>query len=569
MKYMPKKRVRILLRVSSNQQLEADGDMDVQRQLVLDYVAKQEDWFFDGKEYFEGGVSGYKNSVEDRDILQEAYKDAEKREYDILVVYKDDRVGRRMWEMGAYIMSLKALGVDIYTVKDGCISPDTTDIMGQMMLALRYGNAQKSSSDTGMRVKDTAQKLVKKGKFMGGKAPYGYTLEYSGEISKHGRALKHLVKDSGKLDIVKYIFQLSFYKEYGSAKIAQILNKHEKYKDMAPTKMWKGGTITSIIQNPIYAGHVAYKRRERINGKYHRLDVRDWIFSEEADQDIAIMSLEFWNDVQEKRQKRNYHYSRKSEEQDVHIIKSNRGGMPLVDVLYCGYCGSKLTNNSKYNYWTIKATGEKKVSKIPIYRCQLGVQGIPHPGKMNYKAVDIEKIVFKELYDFLVQLQKDQDITEKIKEKQKYKKTEEKIELEKQKETLLQIQNKIDVLEDSIPDAITNQYPLSLGDLTELIKKQKNRKEEQIAVIKNIETRIESEQKNESDYNTLHEEIPTWKDIVKNADSDTKRVLVNKLIKRIEVKENEVSIEYNYDLRKIADELLLCNQHSFQYGIVK
>lgn len=551
---MSKKRVRILLRVSSNQQLEADGDMDVQRQLVLDYIAEQEDWLFDGKEYFEGGVSGYKNSVEDRDILQEVYKDAEKREYDILVVYKDDRIGRRMWEMGSYVMSLKSFGVDTYSVKDGCISPETTDIMGQMMLALRYGSAQKSSSDTGMRVKDTAQKLVKKGKFMGGKAPYGYILEYSGEISKHGRALKHLVKVSEQLEVVKYIFQLSFYKEYGSAKIAQTLNTHEKYKDMAPTTTWKGGTITSIIQNPIYAGYAAYKRRERINGKYHRLDAGDWIFSEEADKDIAIISLEFWNDVQEKRQKRNYHYSTKLNDQDVHIIKSNHGGMPLVDVLYCGYCGSKLTNNSKYNYWTIKATGEKKVSKIPIYRCQLGAQGIPHPGKINYKADDIENIVLKELYDFLIQLQKDQDIIEKIKEKQKHKKTEEKIELEKQKAILLQIQNKIDVLEESIPDAITNQYPLSLPDLTELIKKQKNKKEEQIAVIKSIEARSESEQKMELDYNTLYEEIPTWKDIVKNADSDTKRVLVNKLIKKIEVKENEVSIEYNYDLRKIANE---------------
>lgn len=552
--YMSKKRVRILLRVSSNQQLEADGDMDVQRQLVLDYIAEQEDWLFDGKEYFEGGVSGYKNSVEDRDILQEVYKDAEKREYDILVVYKDDRIGRRMWEMGSYVMSLKSFGVDTYSVKDGCISPETTDIMGQMMLALRYGSAQKSSSDTGMRVKDTAQKLVKKGKFMGGKAPYGYILEYSGEISKHGRALKHLVKVSEQLDVVKYIFQLSFYKEYGSAKIAKTLNTHEKYKDMAPTTTWKGGTITSIIQNPIYAGYAAYKRRERINGKYHRLDAGDWIFSEEADKDIAIISLEFWNDVQEKRQKRNYHYYTKLDDQDVHIIKSNHGGMPLVDVLYCGYCGSKLTNNSKYNYWTIKTTGEKKVSKIPIYRCQLGAQGIPHPGKINYKADDIENIVLKELYDFLIQLQKDQDIIEKIKEKQKHKKTEEKIELEKQKAILLQIQNKIDVLEESIPDAITNQYPLSLPDLTELIKKQKNKKEEQIAVIKSIEAKIESEQKMELDYNALYEEIPTWKDIVKNADSDTKRVLVNKLIKKIEVKENEVSIEYNYDLRKIANE---------------
>lgn len=94
------KRARILLRVSSEQQLEADGDMKIQRQLDLDYIYQHKDWEFDGKEYFEGGVSGYKNPIQDRDALQEAYKDAVNKEYDILVVYKDDRIGRRMWEMG-------------------------------------------------------------------------------------------------------------------------------------------------------------------------------------------------------------------------------------------------------------------------------------------------------------------------------------------------------------------------------------------------------------------------------------------------------------------------------------
>ena len=165
------KRVRILLRVSSNQQLDADGDLSVQRQIVQEYVAKHENWKLDTKEYFEGSNSGYKNSVSDRDVLQEALHDAQAGEYDILVAYKDDRIGRRMWEIGAYVMTLKQYGVDIYTVKDGCISPEADDMMGQMMLALRYGNAQRQSADTGMRVKDTGQKLVQNGRFMGGKAP--------------------------------------------------------------------------------------------------------------------------------------------------------------------------------------------------------------------------------------------------------------------------------------------------------------------------------------------------------------------------------------------------------------
>ena len=44
------KKVRMLLRVSSNQQLEADGDLSVQRELVKDYVKEHNDWELDSKE---------------------------------------------------------------------------------------------------------------------------------------------------------------------------------------------------------------------------------------------------------------------------------------------------------------------------------------------------------------------------------------------------------------------------------------------------------------------------------------------------------------------------------------
>ena len=75
-----KKRARMLLRVSSDQQLESDGDLTVQRQLIIEYVKSHSEWILDGKEYFEGSNSGYKNPVADREILQEAYHDAVNRE---------------------------------------------------------------------------------------------------------------------------------------------------------------------------------------------------------------------------------------------------------------------------------------------------------------------------------------------------------------------------------------------------------------------------------------------------------------------------------------------------------
>ena len=301
------KRVRILLRVSSDRQLEADGDLSIQRKIVKEYIKQHSDWKLDEKEYFEGSNSGYRNSINDREILLETLEDARNGEYEILAVYKDDRIGRRMWEMGSYIMTLKSYGVDTYTVKDGRISPELDDVMGQIMLALRYGNAQKSSSDTGMRVKDTAQKLVEQGRFMGGKAPYGYELVLSGEISKHGRALHKLIIVENQAEVVKHIYDLYVTKGYGAVRIAKTLNEHNLYKNRAPRDIWKSPTITSILQNPIYTGYITYKRRERKNGTYHRLKNQEWIKSKDPDLTIRIIDEKIWDLAQEIRyRKSNY-----------------------------------------------------------------------------------------------------------------------------------------------------------------------------------------------------------------------------------------------------------------------
>ena len=542
------KKVRMLLRVSSNQQLEPDGDLSVQRELVKDYVKKYEEWQLDTKEYFEGSNSGYKNSVADRNVLQEALQDAQAKEYDILVAYKDDRIGRRMWEIGSYVMALKKFGVDIYTVKDGCISPETDDTMGQMMLALRYGNAQKQSADTGMRVKDTAQKLVQKGKFMGGKAPYGYKLELSGEISKHGRALHHLVIVPEKAEVVSYIYDLSLNKEYGSAKIAKVLNGHETYKDLAPNDTWKSGTITSILTNPIYTGHTAYKRRERINGQYHRLDSKDWITSFDANENIAIIDEDTWNKTQERRKRRGDKYIKALEHKEVNVIRKNDGMLALIDVLYCGYCGSKMTNGSKYNYWTIKDTGEKRASKIAVYKCQKAWQGVPHDKTRQIRADTIEPIVFESIAKYIGKLQENESIFHEIENNQNQEKKRKQADLKKEKQNLFSIQDKIHIMEENIPNAMTGDYPLSLEELVTIIKKHKEQAQQQQEVVTLKEMELKNTSVTIDEWEDIKNKIPTWQDVFLNADVATKRVLVNKLVERIDVKKTEVVIRFKINL---------------------
>lgn len=543
-----KKTVRMLLRVSSNQQLEADGDLSVQRRIVTEYVAKQSDWKLDKKEYFEGSKSGYKTAVSDRDVLQEAMEDAKNREYDILVAYKDDRIGRRMWEIGAYVMTLKSYGVDIYTVKDGCISPAGDDIMGQMMLALRFGNAQKSSSDTAMRVKDTAQKLVQQGRFMGGTAPYGYELVLSGELSKHGRALHKLVVVPERAEVVKHIYDLSLNKEFGSAKIAKTLNEDSYYQTMAPNDVWKSGTITSILTNPVYAGHVAYKRRERINGIYRRLGDHEWIISNQPDENIQIIDSAMWERVQEKRKSRADKYIKTLEHQEANIIRRNDGMLSLIDVIHCGYCGGKMTNGTKYSYWKIKGTGETRASKTPVYRCQRAREGALHQGFTQYRADMVETVVFDSLLEYIGRLQEKEDVFETIERNQSMEKKAQETELKRLKKELEKTVRGITTMEQHIPEAMTGAYALSLEELVAVIHRQQEKKEEQEAQIQEKKERLQQMAVTVGEWEELRTQIPTWQQVFKEAGRETQRVLVNRLIDRIDVTDDQIVIRFKINL---------------------
>lgn len=533
--------VRMLLRASSNQQLDADGDLNIQRGINKDYILKHDGWILDGKEYFEGGVSGYKNSVKDRNVLQEALKDAKNHEYNILVVYKDDRIGRRMWEIGAYVMQLKSYGVDVYTTKDGCISPENNDIMGQMMLALRYGNAQKSSSDTGQRVKDTACRLARQGKFMGGKAPYGYKLVLSNEISKHGRALHKLEIIPEQAETVKYIYNLSFNKEFGSAKIAKILNGDKKYKELAPNDFWRQGTVTSILTNPVYCGVTAYKRREKTEGKYHTIGSSNWIYSDCVNKDIQIIDTVSWNKVQKKRAARTAKY-KNTQKEGIQTIMRNDGMLLLAGVAYCGYCGKKLTNGSKYNYWTIKSTGERRTSKTPVYKCPAAASGIQHNSTKQFKSDKFEEIIFKFIAGYISKLLDGFSVCQQIADNKNnnIKFTEKKIQnikKEIQKNTM-----DIEIMERHLPEAITGKYPLDIGIVTCTIKKfEEERKEKE----EELEGLVTEYNRMKISYNKgLDGKIPAWEDVFNNASMETKRVLTNMLVSKIYLTNEKIHIQF-------------------------
>lgn len=453
---MNKKRVRTLLRVSSRQQLHGD-DIPLQRAETKNFIEQHSEWAFD-REYIEKAVSGYKNGIEDREVLMEILEDARKHEFDILLTYMSDRIGRRE-EYSFYISTLNNLGVEVWTVKDGLLKSE--EHIDKLLNYIRFWQNEGESKKTSMRVRDAQIEMIKSGKFVGGKAPYGYRLVDSGQMSSHGRMLKKLEIVNHEAEIVRKIYDLYVQKGYGYEKIAKELD--QEGIAAITTEKWKGGTVCSILKNPVYMGYYSIHRRKSGN-HFKRLDRNEWIISEKQNEEIVIISPLEWEKAQEIRESKRAHLqesanrSAKLYEQQYHAPFNPRGKLALLGIAYCGYCGKKLRNTGYNNHWRTK-DGEEKVSCVGRYGCPEKCRE-----RSSYSQDFLESTVFQVVEDYLSRL-KSMDIAEELqrmKEQQMEKRENERKEIAKEIE---KITKEIKVLYDKLPDAIRGIYCFSEEEL--------------------------------------------------------------------------------------------------------
>lgn len=85
--------VYTLYRVSTKQQVDkTKDDIPMQREACHEFADRM-GWTI-GKEFLEKGVSGFKVSASDRDAIQDLKAAALNKEFDILLVFMFDRIGR-------------------------------------------------------------------------------------------------------------------------------------------------------------------------------------------------------------------------------------------------------------------------------------------------------------------------------------------------------------------------------------------------------------------------------------------------------------------------------------------
>ncbi len=263
----------VLLRVSSNKQ-----DTLVQRKAIEEY-AKQNKIIID-KVIEEYAVSGFKTPMAERQGLNEIKQLAISGMISSLLVYNTDRIGRRI-ELISFISLLTECNVIIHSATEGIINEnkDYSDLLNSIKLFM----ASNESKKTSQRIKSAKKVGYENGEYQGGRyVNYGYDVS-------NGR----LVINEKEAEIIRKIY--SMYISYGTKYVLNYL-----YENNITRRgyNWTANSLIQTMKNPLYYGQKSSKH----NAPY--------------DETLAIIDYDTWNKVQvllsERRTRETVNHSNKS-----------------------------------------------------------------------------------------------------------------------------------------------------------------------------------------------------------------------------------------------------------------
>lgn len=541
------KRVLCLYRVSSLKQVQ-DNDIPLQRAETKAFIAKKasEGWVFCG-EKLEKGISGYKNKVKDRDILIEILQMAEQHEFDILLVYMSDRLGRREDETPFYVAQLNQIGIEVWSVNEGQLK--TEDHIDKLINYIRFWKAEGESRTTGIRVRDAQIEMIKQGKFAGGSIPFGYDLVYTGEINPKGKAVRKVVVNKEQAKIVYKIFDYVYSYGYGYKKIAIELNSSGI---SSPKGMkWNNTSVGNILKNPLYAGYFSYNKFF-VDGRTQRQPRENWILSETPNQDLIIIPEGMFNKVQKIVDSRRIAAKGSQKNADAVLCggspQTTRGSLLLTGIIYCGYCQSRLTNGSNYNYWTTK-DGIKHKKLVSRYKCVGYWSGkTPCGGMKSYAAEDIENIVKSEVSRYMAEI-KSLDIIKEITLRNERLSEQKKRLQENYNQQSEKLKSDIQIMNEKVPDILRGEIDFPLNRLTELITEKEKAIESLTEDYKSQLSKLDIDDLEQADLKTISTLISDWDVQFNTAPIDIQKTMIRKVVKRVEVKKDSIRIELNIGIK--------------------
>ena len=271
-------RVAFYMRVSTVEQTEGFS-LQMQEEALKQHVERNgyKGWYTNAKWHFSEQGSG---GDTERKELKRMLKMAKEGEFDLVLVWKIDRISRSLTDLLEIFETLHKHGVGFASLKEDI---DFTGAVGKLIFQIFGALAEFERENIKMRTTEGKKMSAYQGNYVGGSIPYGY--EKIKNPTKRGSKLNLVGKEA---QIVKQIFNWFVYEKMTVTEIARELNKMgvskgKSLRSTAKGTKWADVTVRNILKNEIYRGAYITNRFEVVQHKPKRSIERlqkDWIINE-------------------------------------------------------------------------------------------------------------------------------------------------------------------------------------------------------------------------------------------------------------------------------------------------
>lgn len=486
----------------------------MQRRECEAFIALHDDWTFVG-ERLEKGVSGYKLSANKRDAIIEIRGMAERKEFDVLLVFMFDRLGRREDETPFLVQWFIEHGIEVWSTREGQQRLDSR--VDKLLNYIRFWQAGGESEKTSVRVKAAHTQMTADGIWRGGKHPFGYRLVRKGRVGKKNRELYDLEIDPITGPQVKKVFRMAGVEGMGNTRIANYMNEH--YPN--PDKIWTRTTVMSLLKNPVYTGRM------------HMNDVMS-----EPIEELRLVSdddFQFTQIAISKRIQNRYAWRHETENAAIpegHTKTSVYGASLLSGLIWCGHCHHKLVGG-----YCCKQRASGPYYR-PIYRCYNGsIDAKECDGQTVYSAKKIEGAVLEVVRSYFDAIQSSVDAVWKEQARRRMRSLQKDKSLEEQR-NLAKLRKQNQALKDEILKSLTGEARFDEDILQSLLEDNQRAIEVSEGIIAACQREKEQEEVRIQYLSTQIQNIRDWAKVFDDAETDEKRMILSKIIERIEVDRN-------------------------------
>jgi len=250
-------RVAIVTRISTDE-VNQPYSLEAQAKGLEAFVASQP-----GQAITHRFVDQASGATLERPGLQAALAAAKAGEFDVLLVYRIDRLTRSIVGLMTIVSELDAAGVALRSATEPI---DTQGPVGRMLLQLLGIFAEFERGLLIDRITKGFERKAARGEWLGGPGPYGYRLD---------SASKTLVPEPAEAAIVGAIFAKYTEERLGAASLAHWLNDsgHRSHHD----RLWTNQTVLRVLRNPVYIGKIAHG--DDLHDGKHEAIIEDRIFA--------------------------------------------------------------------------------------------------------------------------------------------------------------------------------------------------------------------------------------------------------------------------------------------------